>query len=165
MKNRLVFTGLLIAVLAIGILVIGCPTEGGGGGGGGGPSAGTSGTAVAKSVKIEKIEGFTGQAGVWVFAELPTGGNPHPTNAAIKAGYVSGKTLSVALTVPRDNTWSTSTPWTGSGDYYVGIVPIVNNQYQNTGWVYTNGGSSYVKVTFDKALTTLDFSKFQSVHY
>jgi hypothetical protein len=150
MKTRL-FWGLL----AFGLVIVACDTGNGGSGG----------TDVAKSVKIENITNLSGQVGVFIFAELPQSGMP--TNVAIQYGTISESTLSVDLVVPRDNTYNTTnnqsnSRWTGTGDYYVAIMPVSGGSIQgNDARIFTNGGNSSVKVTFDKTLVTLDFGKFK----
>jgi hypothetical protein len=138
--------------LVCGLGFIGCDT-------GNGTTSG--GNTDPKSVTIENIT-LTGQAGVWVFAELPQGNNV-PQNVAIRYGTISENSLSVDLTVPNNNTYEdSSNKWTGNGDYYVALLPVSNNQFQGAeSRIFVNGGNAPVKVTFDKTLVTLDFGKFK----
>jgi hypothetical protein len=121
-----------------------------------------NGNTDQKSVTINGITSLSGQAGILLFAELPQGNN-FPQMTAVRYGTISGGLLSLALTVPNDNTWENpSNPWTGNGDFYVAIMPVENNQIQaEETLIFVNGGNAPVKVTFDNALTTLDFGKFK----
>ncbi|MDR1095526.1 MAG: hypothetical protein LBL31_03995 [Spirochaetaceae bacterium] len=122
-------------------------------------------TPVAKSVTITGIgtDAFTGASSVfvWLMAEL-TDTSP----VALRSGSISEGTLSVALTVPANGTYESNTRWTGSGSYYVGLIPIVNNQMSKEGaYVYIgDGGQTPAKVAFDDATATvtLDFAHFSS---
>jgi len=66
------------------------------------------------------------------------------------------------LIIPVDNTWNYGRmPWTGKGEFYVVIVPCVSPQfYSDDAKVYTNGGTTPVKVSINDQTTTLEFSKF-----
>jgi len=113
-----------------------------------------------KQVKIENINGLTGQVGVWIFAELPSGGNV-PTNTAIRRDTISRGILSVGLIEPRDNTWAAGSPWAGTGNFYVALVPYNGRSYDfSKARIFTDGGNAPVKVPITEALTTLDYSKF-----
>jgi hypothetical protein len=116
----------------------------------------------ANEVRIIMISNvtLTGTAGVWLTENLPSGDNL-PTNTAIQSGTVNN-TIVFSLVVPRDNTWNTGPAWLGTGDYYVYLVPVVNQAYQwNNALVYTGGGNTPVRVTFDKAITVLSFENFK----
>ena len=103
---------------------------------------------------------LTGQAGVWLTANLPSGG-ALPVNTAIQSGTISNNKISFSLVVPNNNTWNSGPAWIGSGDYYVFVVPISNQTYQwSNARVYTGGGTTPVKVNFNHAITRLQFSGF-----
>ena len=105
---------------------------------------------------------LTGQVGVWLTANLPSGNNV-PVNTAIQYGIISNNKIAFPLVVPENNTWNSGPPWLGSGDYYVLVVPIVNQGYQRAGaMVYTGDGTAPVKVTINKAITRLSFNDFRS---
>jgi len=111
-------------------------------------------------IVIENVT-LTGWVGVWLAASLPSG-NASPVNTAIQSGTITNNKISFSLVVPNNNTWNTGPAWVGSGDYYVFIVPIVSQSYQwNNAMVYTGGGSTPVKVTFNKAITRLSFNAFK----
>jgi hypothetical protein len=147
-QNFMVFCVLLVLVLGF----IGCDT-------GNGTTSG--GNNDPKSVAIENIS-LTGQAGIFVFAELPQGDN-NIQFVAVRYGTISENSLSVELTVPNNNTYEDpSNKWTGNGDYYVAIIPVSDGQVQESdGRIFVDGGNSPVKVAFDKAMITLDFGKFK----
>jgi hypothetical protein len=154
MKNKFV----LAFGILLGFALVACDTDNG---------TNSSEKDVPKSVKIENITSLTGYAGVWIFAELPQGSMP--TNVAIQYGQISGGNLSVDLVVPTNNTWNTTDDkpnnrWTGNGDYYIAIIPVVGTSYDTgNARIFANGGNSFVKVTIDKALVTLDFGKFKDL--
>jgi len=123
---------------------------------------GTSELNDPKSIKITGITDLSGQAGVWLFAEIPQSGTP--TNTAIQGGSIVNGNLSLDLVVPNNNTWNTGPSWTGHGDYYVLIVPIANNSYNSSNArIYVGNKSEPTKVTFDKALTTLSYNQFVKI--
>jgi hypothetical protein len=124
-------------VLAVSLVLAGCDD---------GSSGGSSG--VSKMVTITNISGISGTYGAWV---LPALANP-PANVAIKAGTISGATASFALTVPQSGNpvMETERRWTGSGDYYVALVPISGGSYQQTGIKITKN-----KVTFAADVSTV----------
>jgi hypothetical protein len=147
-QNFMAFCVLLVLVLGF----FGCDT---------GNGTTSDGNNDPKSVTIENIT-LTGQVGIFVFAELPQG-EANIQFVAVRYGTISGNSLSVDLTVPTNNTYENpSNNWTGNGDYYVAIMPVSDGQIQeNAGRIFVNGGNAPVKVSFDKALTTLDFGKFK----
>jgi len=65
------------------------------------------------------------------------------------------------LIIPVDNTWNYGRmPWTGTGDYYVVIVPVVSPYfYSDEAKIYANG-TSPIKVSINNQTTTLAFNKF-----
>jgi len=71
----------------------------------------------------------------------------------------------IPLGVPLGNTMINSFFWRDDGDggdYYVAIVPIVDNMYKgDQAWIYTDGGVEPVRVTFVNQSTSLDFSGFK----
>jgi hypothetical protein len=151
MKNKWVLT--LGVLLVCGLAFIGCD------------NGTTSGDP--KSLTIENISSadLGGTDGAWIglFADLPQGNN-NPQFTAVGYGQISGNSVSVTLTVPNNNTYVSSNPWTGNGDYYVYIAPVVNNQIQgNDALIFANGGSTPAKAAFNAALTTLDFGDFEEV--
>jgi hypothetical protein len=122
---------------------------------------GTYTKSPGSSVKIENIT-LPGQAGIWIFQNLPSGNGDIPNNTAVRSGEVYN-TLFVELTVPDNNTFENfSNRWVhDNGNYYVAIVPLSNGIYQrNAARIFTNGGSGPFPVTFNTALITLDFGKF-----
>ena len=119
-----------------------------------------------KSIKIDNIIGLGNMAGIMIFPDLfsTTFISTSPSNAAIMYGDILGGILSVDLMIPRDTTYTSDEKWNGNGNYYVAIVPIVNNTYQMwDGRIFTNGTNAAVKVSITKALTVLNFSKFKAV--
>jgi hypothetical protein len=140
-KRFLVF-GLSAVLLALGLVLAGCDD--------GSDDDGDSG--VSKSVTITNISGIAGTCSVWVFPEIA---NP-PANVALFHGTIANNTLTVALTVPQSGNpmMETERRWTGSGSFYVGLIPIVNGQYDNNNAKITKN-----KVNFaaDVSLVTLDY--------
>jgi hypothetical protein len=114
----------------------------------------------ARIIIIDNVT-LTGQVGVWLVANLPSG-NDAPVNTAIQYGLISNNKIEVSLVVPDNNTWNSGPAWLGSGDYYVFLVPVLN---QATQWgnalVYTGGGTTPVTVTFNKAITRLSYTDFK----
>jgi len=172
MAKKMFWLGILVMALVFGMMSVGCASTGGGGGSTAGNTATTNNPVepIRKSVKIENITGLTGNPGVWVFAELPSGGRL-PANTAIQWGTISRGNLQVNLVVPRDNTWNTTTNgqpnarWTGSGDFYVALIPSDGRSFDYPkARIFTDGGDTPVKVSFTEALTTLDFSKFRNLN-
>jgi len=173
MKNIIKLLGITALTTVIGFSMIACDSGGGGGGGGSKPASGGGGgtNTVPKSIRITGItlsDMSITQVGVWVFAKLPQDNN-WPANTAIQYGDRSGS-ITFELVVPRENTWNSTTDgkpnakWTGNGDYYVLIVPIINNAISfTTAYIFTDGGDDPVKVAFNQALVTLAFSKFKSI--
>jgi hypothetical protein len=110
---------------------------------------------------------LTGQAGVWLTSELPSGKNL-PVIAAIQSGTIrDNKQITFSLVYPRNNKWNAGPPWRESGDYYVYFVPIVNQSYQwNDALVYSDESNTPIKVTFNKGsanLTSLSFENFKEI--
>jgi hypothetical protein len=130
------------------------------------------GTASTSSVQekaliIENIpdEGLGGEkALVLIFSAIPEGWPPSGTTAVGQTA-VSGTRLNVSLTVPReDHVNASEKKWTGSGDFYILLVPINGTSYvSNLFRAYTNGGQQPEKVSITSKTTTLDFSKFAVV--
>ena len=150
MKAKVIFSVMLVMALALGLTFVSCDNGTTGGGTNTDP----------KSVTVTGIPG-SGSIGLWVFAELPQG-SALPINTAIQVGTLSAGTIFVSLVVPEENTWNTGPVWTGNGDYYVALVPIGNSQWLfNQAFFFTNGGETPVKVAFNQAHITLDFSKFK----
>ena len=153
MKKRTVFAGIISLVLVFGLLLLtGCPTEGGGGG------------EPVKSIKIENITSLTGDAGIGIFSEMPTN-NEFPSFTAIRYGFIDSGILTVELTIPNNNTYENpSNPWKGKGEYYVIILPVVNNSVGQNVMLYVGDGNAPVKVNIVNEVTTLNFDKFVSVN-
>jgi len=65
------------------------------------------------------------------------------------------------LIIPVYNTWNFGRmPWTGTGSYYVVIVPCVSPYfYEDEAKIYTDGGTP-VTISINRQTTTLEFSKF-----
>ena len=148
MKKFRLVSAMLALVMVFGLAFVGC---------------GSNANTDPKSVTITGIPADIGveRGGVWVFARLPQG-NASPINTAIQSGSFSGSTITLNLVVPRDNTWNSGPAWTGNGNYYVALVPIINNGYNySRALLFTNGGETPVKVAFDQANITLEFSKFK----
>jgi hypothetical protein len=113
----------------------------------------------ARIIIIDNVT-LTGRVGVWLVENLPSGNN-YPINTAIQSGEISNNKIAFSLVVPEDNTWNTGPAWLGTGDYYVFVVPIINQSYWwNNAMVYTGGGTTPVKVTINKAITRLSFYDF-----
>jgi hypothetical protein len=68
------------------------------------------------------------------------------------------------LVIPRDNTWNGGIPWSGTGEYYVVIVPCIPPYfYSDYAKIYKNDATP-AKVSFDDDKVELDFSKFKDTH-
>jgi len=121
---------------------------------------GTVSNTDPKSIKITGIPG-SGGIGVWIFAELPHG-NEMPIVTAMAAGPISNGTLFVDLMVPKNNTQldESCPPWTGNGNYYVALVPVVSGGMWSFGdaMYFMGGGKSPVKVSFNQQLTTVNYT-------
>jgi hypothetical protein len=77
---------------------------------------------------------------------------------------VSSGTLNADLHVPTTSNQynSSQARWSGSGSYYVLIIPPDGNSiYTTNGYVYMDGGDSPVTYTIDSAASTLSFDKFK----
>ena len=114
-----------------------------------------------KSVTISGITGLDGMVGVFLSAEMPQPGSNLVTTA-IQYGDIIGGTLTVLLVVPEDNTWNSGPAWTGNGDFYVTLIPVINNTISWNGVrIFTNGTDDPVKVSFNQAHVTLAYSLFR----
>ena len=115
------------------------------------------------TIKIENI-GSMSRAGIWLFEELPVGS----TNTALGSNIISENILTVGLTFPdktKGNTWQSNKRWQGEGDFYIAIVPIVENSYQQP-IIYVGNGNKPIKYSFrNTELVTLSFSEFRSYSY
>ncbi|MCL2214557.1 MAG: hypothetical protein FWC06_05030, partial [Treponema sp.] len=126
---------------------------------------------IQKSIKLNGIT-LNGMAGIWIVKTLPPE-NYWPRNTAIMYGDITASELSVDLIIPRDNTWAgnlnSSEPrpdWTGTGDFYVLLVPIIDNSYHlNLGYIYTNGSPKPAEVSFSDGApeVNLSFSGFKPI--
>jgi hypothetical protein len=149
MKTKRFFLfGLLAVLLALGLVLAGCGEEE---------------TEVAKSVTITGINQSAltnaSQVGVWLTAEIPESGQP--ILVAVRYGNISNGTLSVALTVPTNGTVESNTRWTGSGSYYVILVPVNGSKIDgNNAYAYVGDTSAPAKAAFNEATVTLPFAKF-----
>ena len=117
------------------------------------------------TVTIENINSIS-RAGVWLFEELPVG----LTNTALGSNFISKNTLTVDLTFPnkaRGNTFESNKFWQGEGDFYIAIIPIVNNSYQTQNAImYVGNGNKPIKYSFrNDELVTFSFSEFKSYSY
>jgi hypothetical protein len=164
MKTKRFFLfGLPAVLLALGLVLAGCDT-GSSSDDDDPPPPGDDG--VAKSVTITGINAdglITGPdaVGVWLIAEIPTDGMPTPV--ALEYEAVSEGTLSADLTVPNGMNAS-NTKWTGTGSYYVLLVPVTyaggGNLDFNNGYAYVGDGNAPAKAAFNEAAVTLAFTKF-----
>jgi hypothetical protein len=116
------------------------------------------------TVTIKNIDSMS-RAGVWVFEELPVGS----TNTALRSTFINKNTLTVNLVFPnkdRGNTWNSTKPWQGEGDFYIAIVPIVNDRYQEqNAMIYIGNGNEPIKYSFkNDELVTLSFSEFRRIN-
>jgi hypothetical protein len=115
------------------------------------------------SLTIEHIAGLEGEAGVFVFVELPRGENM-PANSALEYGVIAGGSLSVALVEPgSDNLSSGGPPWTGIGEYYVLLVPVgsFSIHYQDRK-IYKGDGDAPAKVYFAGGPVALEYGQFSA---
>jgi hypothetical protein len=122
-----------------------------------------------KSIIIRDVT-IRGEVIAVIFKELPDESSDSlvPVNTAVRSGTIADDTLFVDLVIPRHNTVSfdengkINERWSGSGRYYVGIIPL----YYSSGdimdsYIFTGGGDSPVKVSFNKNYTALDFGDFR----
>jgi len=94
---------------------------------------------------------------VQVLVELPSITSlPLPVAVGQGSSTGPGGTGPIDLKVPQDNALYDGPAWTGNGDYYVSVA-IDRGPYL----YFTGSGETPVKVAFDKAQITLDFSKFK----
>jgi hypothetical protein len=148
MKTKRFFLfGLLAVLLALGLVLAGCGDD--------------EDDPVAKSVTITGIpdNAFTGASSVsvWLIADM-TEENSSPV--ALRSGNISEGTLTVALTVPTNGTYESNTRWTGSGSYYVGLLPIINGSISSDdAYVYVGeGGQAPAQVAFADATATVSLA-------
>jgi hypothetical protein len=142
------------ASLTLGLVLTGCGGDDG------------DGDPVAKSVTITGINQNAltnaNQVGVLLTAEMP--GNSTPTFVALRYGTVSGGTLSADLVVPANGTYESNTRWTGSGSYYVFLIPISGSSLDtNNVYAYVGDTSAPAKAAFNEATVTLPFAKFATI--
>ena len=147
MKKLFKLFGIIALAAVIGLTMTSCGGDGG---------------ETEKSIVINNInQSGSGGVGVFLAAELPQDGNM-PTLTAIQYGSPSNNTLSLALVLPVNNTFNSGPPWTGSGNYYVYLVPVSGNSFSwSIAFVYTGGGNAPVRVGFNRAVTTLSFGDFR----
>jgi hypothetical protein len=117
------------------------------------------------TVTIKDIDSIS-MAGVWLFEELPVGS----ANTALNSYIISDNILTVGLTFTnkaKGNTWGSNKFWQGKGDFYIAIVPIVDNSYQmHNALLYVGNGNKPIKYSFNNdELVTLSFSEFRSYPY
>jgi hypothetical protein len=114
------FWVLIGVMLVIGVVFMGCDNDG------------TPNTETAKIIKVNGIDAISGRKSiaVWVLPSLPEtiDSENQPQITAIGWGTISSNTLYIDLKVPmriegKYNTFS-NTNWTGTGDYYVALIPI-----------------------------------------
>jgi len=53
----------------------------------------------------------------------------------------------------------TTTPWTGNGPYY---LRILKDSSDNTGYIYTGGGTAPKTYNISQTLSTIDLSQFKT---
>jgi hypothetical protein len=157
MKNRQILMGILVIVSVFGLVFGGCeqPTE----------SGEEDMTPNRKEIIVTNITGWTGRAGIWVFENMPN--NTMPNNTAVGYGTIVDGRLEAFLTVPSNNFSSTSTYWTGEGEYYIAIVPFIVNGAQeeldgNNAKVYIGDETLPVKVDIGGTTVSLEFDKFKN---
>jgi hypothetical protein len=155
MKNRRILMGALAVALVFGLVFAGCEqaTD---------DEEEENMNSEGKYITVKNITDLTGRAGIWVFKNLPEGNNM-PVNEAICSSTIRDNEFSTSLAVPRNNTYVTTTGWTGSGKYYVVFIPIVNNDWSEEGvLIYVgSGGNTPVQVDFNETETTLEYSEFK----
>ncbi|MDR1094853.1 MAG: hypothetical protein LBL31_00510 [Spirochaetaceae bacterium] len=155
MKTKRFFFGLPVVLLAVsasltlGLVLTGC--------------GGDDDDPVAKSVTITGINQTAltnaNQVAVLLTAEMPESGMP--TFVALRYRTVSGGTLSADLVVPANGTYESNTRWTGSGSYYVFLIPISGSSLDtNSVYAYVGDTSVPAKAAFNEATVTLPFAKF-----
>ena len=159
MKNQEIRLDIFLMTMVIAMTAIGCETNNDGSTTNIG---GQYNNKDPKSITIDNISlSGSNYASIWVFNEISHG---IMQNVGIMSGNISSNTLSVDLVVPRpgEPARETGEKWTGSGNYFIAIVPVSNNSYQfNDMMVFTDGGNSPARTVINQRQTTLDFSKFK----
>jgi len=117
-------------------------------------------TIEPKSIRITDISDATTivRVGVWLFTELPTILSlPLPVAVGYADNPGGGSASLIDLTVPQDIALYDGPAWTGNGAYYVAVAidrgPMV---------YFAGGGEAPVKVSFNQALTSLEFYRFKA---
>jgi len=116
MTKKRFWLGMLVMVLAFGMMVVGCGDKDSGGGGGG----------TGNKITITGITGFTGQNMVMVGLMSENG------DEIMGLGPLSGSSAIVAL-LNEDNS-----PWTGSGSFIIYMM-IGTDDESAKNYVYTEG--------------------------
>jgi hypothetical protein len=115
-----------------------------------------------KTIVINDITDYTGEARISVFNNLNTITNHRPVNAGIGSASISNSSLSVDLKIPENNTSQTSTSWTESGSYYIYFEPRIDNSYSTTnGRIYMGSGSEPLRLNINQAVTTVSYNDFK----
>jgi hypothetical protein len=154
MKNKFIF-GLLLIVVGGLFMTIGCEDPN---------NSNESNNDNSDKPNMVRVENITasmsgGQVDVFLFAEIPIPFTTMPTMTAVGNNIIDSENrLTVALTVPENNTQLTSTWWKGQGNYYVFWAPRID--FETTLRIYTQE-SVPVKVSIDSVTTTLDFAGFK----
>ena len=160
MRNMVKFLGIVALVAVIGLSMAACGSDGGNSSGGS--------ADVAKTIVIEGVSGYQTDTPlmVWVFSDFAASGTP--VNAAVGGPAIfTGSTskITVELTVPAkagDHYAAISSKkWTGSGSYYIYLVPGDGDG----SWFLTTAGNIYgtgqpQKYNITEGVTTLSFSNF-----
>ena len=106
------------------------------------------------------------QAGIWLTSDLPSGNNI-PINTAINYGIAFNNRIDLVLNVPIKNTFIGGPIWSGDGDYYVYILPIINDKNNwvynwRDALVYTDDNGKPSKVTFSSNYNSYKMLSFEN---
>jgi hypothetical protein len=153
MKNKFKFWKVLLIVVG-GLVMInmaGCPTDGG------------IVNNEPKNLTIEGIDSSINQWFVALFKDIPPKGQ-NPQNTAVGGNSKSGNSITIDLRIPTESGSMSNEKWTGSGEYYIMITPIVGGSSDNANARgYVGNGNTPVRVNFDSAIKTLQFGQFKLV--
>jgi len=154
MANRKIWLGILVMALVFGMTVVGC-------------SNGSTGGGESKSITITGITGKTGDASIGFYSSLDS-------EDEFVGGWGMGTISGNSVTFKLLNKGSFTTPWTGSGSYY---LELSFYQDDDTNYYYTDGqtwaqlgltqdssvsqvSSKLPKYTISSATSTIAFNKF-----
>jgi hypothetical protein len=140
MENKRFLLGMLVVALVFGMTVVGCEDE----------STDESG----KSITITGIIGKSGDVALYLFSAIPTSGGQDVAGI----GSISNNSVTIPLMNLSDDKKSVTTPWTGSGSYFI-YLQFFNSLDDQ---IYTNGTASPVKYSISSATSTIAYSQFKS---